>query len=389
MEQILKPELKDYPINEEFNPFLLSNVSSKLVSKNSELIILPDNSDKIRLQSTRFQLFYNNIDNESLLKFAESQYLKWVRQAEYLIFGEYNKVIGYTKYWGSLASKRGNSKYAQRVRKRFQPLQDLPDIKFFNHKDRGSHHKTRGLFITNTYDRRGLTIGEAMIKVGEDHNRFISAFKKKYGKISVLRVWEVQDGGYIHIHILAITENKEFEAFHYNGKWRIHEKDDIADLWSHGFSDVEALSSTKGGMTYIAKYLGKLHTIGAQVNEEELPEIEEASLSNLVSRASVRTLSMMWLFRKRAFSISGSLGDLIRDLHNSNLEPEKVPFDLLQLDLEGGAGSEYIKKVVLLGFWSGKMLKGSLYPKWYTQLSASQIRKLKRSSSWSDNRHLK
>ena len=374
MEQIAISELKCFD-------------SSNLVS--TDLIIEEDLSERVRLQSTRYRLFYGDLDNSFLVNSVVPAYLKWIRQSEYLIFGEYNKITGYTRFWGSLASKRGNSKYAQRLSRRFDPLQSLPDTKFFNYKDRGSHHKTRGIFITLTYNPENLTIGEAWRQVGDDYNRFITAFRKKYGKTSVLRVWESQQNGYPHIHMLAISQNHEFEAFHYEGVWRVNDKREIEALWNYGFSDVEALSSTKGGMTYIAKYLGKLHTIGSQVNEEEIPQGNDTCLSGLVSRASVLTLSMMWLFRKRAFSISGELSDLIRDLHNSNSDTRAgQDLELLQLDLEGGAGFEYIMKVVLLGFWGGRLLKGGNYPRWSVDLSASQIRKLKRSSSWSDNRHL-
>ena len=346
-----------------------------------------DLSERIRLQSTRFNLFYEGVDGAYLINCAVPQYLKWVKQSEYLLFGQYSAVEGYTRFWASLASKRGNKKYGQRLDEKFKELQGLPDTKFFNYKDRGSRHKTRGLYGTLTYAHKGLTVGEAWQQVGIDYNRFITAFRKKYGKTSVLRVWESQQNGYPHIHFLAICENQEFNTFHYNNKWRVDEKDTIANMWKGGFSDIEALSSTKGGMTYISKYLGKLHTIGSQVPDEEYTTNED-SLSNLVSKASVLTLSMMWLFRKRAFSLSGSLVESIRELHNSNLISEDRALELVQLVLDGDPVPDYPSRVLLLGFWAGRLMKGSIHPRWSVDLSASEVRKLKNSGSWIENRYL-
>jgi hypothetical protein len=83
----------------------------------------------------------------------------------------------------------------------------------------------------------------------------------------------------------------------------VHEKDSIAGGW-HSNVDVKAMSSLKGGFSYIKKYLLKNNNV------------DEADSKALL------TLALCWAFRKRAFSVSGqfrkALTDLIRIMHNSN-----------------------------------------------------------------------
>jgi hypothetical protein len=78
-------------------------------------------------------------------------------------------------------------------------------------------------------------------------------------------------------------------------------------------------------------------------------------------------LALCWVYRKRAFSVSGSfrkaLTDLITDLHNSN-KP------LIQINLFGELIPE--EKFSLLGFVAGKDL---LIEKntWFTILNTKQL----------------
>lgn len=333
-----------------------------------------------------------------MINFLVLMYLQWVRQTEYLVLGLYDSLEGYIEYVGVKASKRGNDVYAKRIKDRVDLLLDLPDIIFFNWKDRSKHHKTRALFVSLNYSEN-VTLGEAWAQVGEDFNRWMSALRARYGKISVIRVWEAHIGqkknnyshqGYPHIHALVLFEASEFEAFHHGGAWRVNEKRDIEGLWAHGFTDIEALASTTGGLRYIIKYLGKLHKLGVQ-GEASAGDSSAggSSLSGLVSRASVLTLSLMWAFRKRAYSVSGDWFESIYDLHNSNSDQACLTGQtFLQLDLMGGAPSEALKRWVLLGFWGGELIKGGSRPRWSVELSGSEYRALKASDSWSDNRYL-
>jgi len=353
-----------------------------------ELTIIEGSADKVRLEPVRTRLYQSGLDGATMINYLVSMYLRWVRQNEYLIMGQYDTVKGYLEWVAVKASKRGNDVYAKRIKDRVDPLLELPDITFFNWKDRSKHHKTRAWFASLTYDPAGLTVGEAWERVGEDYNRWISALRARYGEASIFRVWEAQKSGYPHIHAVVLFKDQEFEAFHHGDAWRVQEKRDVEGLWAHGFTDIEALASTVGGLRYVIKYLGKLHRLGVQ-GEASAGEASDPGLSGLVSRASVLTLSLMWAFRKRAYSVSGDWIDLIHDWHNSNSDPEIGQLlEVLQLDLEGGAPAEALRRWVLLGFWAGELIKGGSRPRWSVELSGSEYRQLKSSDSWSDNRNM-
>jgi len=93
--------------------------------------------------------------------------------------------------------------------------------------------------------------------------------------------------------------------------YRIAERADIGSLW-HSHVDVQAISSTKKLFNYMRKYQTK-------------------TLMASDSPKGVRTMSLLWLFRKRSFSVSGDfrrrLSDLIRALHNSNMGNRQARLD--------------------------------------------------------------
>ena len=350
----------------------------------------------------------------------ENRYAEWVKYPEYMVFKRVNQHTGDVKYSASKMAKRGNDVYHKRVREKIGDLLSIPDIQFFNYKDRSKRHKTKALFITLEFnanifelDKLWEGVGECRVcgrrasvgsfdsvkhevevsgekpqivytreccgksirlvgGVGYAYNRFISAFRKKYGRAEVFRVWEAHKSGYPHIHLIMICENAEFEAFHHENTWRIQAKHEVEELWPWGFSDVEALASTRGGIAYVVKYLGKLHKVGIHGGWSDTAQggDPEVNMANLVSRTSVRTLSLMWIFRKRSFSVSGGLFDVIRAMHNSNSGPRG------QVDLEGNP----VWVWSLIGFWGG------LLSKWRVELSPNELAGLKRSSTWSESR---
>ena len=398
MEYLEEIGFKDYP--ERWLSSLVSpgQIVPDIVPK--ELLVLPsDAPGKVRLSRVRARLWENPIDGASLVNYAVSTYLDWVRETEYLIMGKYDPLSGFTNYRGFKASKRGNDVYAKRVREAWSPLMELPDVYFFDYKDRSKNHQTRALFTSHTYAPRGKTIGEAWEDVGKDWNLYITRLRKKYGGIQCARVFEAHKGrainnyihrGYPHIHAIMLFDTHEFTAFHHKDAWRVYGKDDIARMWTHGFTDVEALSSTKGGFHYIAKYLGKLHELG-QVSKSSssraraLGDVEYredgSNLVNLPNQASVLSLSLMWIHRKRAFSISGKLADSIRTLHNSNQEHEY--YALLQVDLEGEFLPERVTQWVLCGFFAGELIKGGKV-RWSVELSHKEFREISNSVSYND-----
>jgi len=347
-----------------------------------ELVIDEGFPEKMRLGPVRANMYREGVDGATLVNYAVSTYREWVQQTEYLVLGKYDPLLGFIGFKAVKAAKRGNDVYNRRIRERFNEVMRLPNVNFFNYKDRSSKHTTRALFTTLTYDPGKLSIGEAWEAVGEHYNRFISGIRAKYGPVSVLRVWEAQKNGHPHIHMIMVFESAEFNAFHYNGAWRVAEKHDIEGSWEHGFSDVEALASLRGGLAYIAKYLGKVHGLSGGASSDE---VEDSGLSSLVSRGSLYTLGLMWIFRKRAFSVSGSWCDLIRAMHNSNSDVSY--WELVQVDLGGGAPAEAIQRWILLGFWSGELYTGARM-RWSVGLTLSELREIQGSSCWSENPHM-
>lgn len=209
-------------------------------------------------------------------------------------------------------------------------MYDLPEISFFNRKNRSKRHQTKVLFITLTYRRDGR-IDTAWEDLGVDYNRWISALRRRYGKIQVLRAWEAQKDGYPHIHCVLFFEDIEFETFFYNGKWRIDAKRILSKNWHWGFADVFALSDLGAGVGYVVKYLTKVH---------------RTVVDGRFDRKSVLTLAMMWIFKKRAFSLSRGFEALVVE------EEEKEERRYVgQVDLEGNP----IFTWILVGFWAGDL----------------------------------
>ena len=356
------------------------------------LSIIEGSPDKVRLGPVRANMENTGIDGATLINYLQAVFLSWVKNTEYLVMGKYHPFKGFLRFVAVKASKRGNDVYAKRLRKKFSELMSIPDVKYFDYKDRGTDHKTGAAFTTLTYDPSRLSLAEAWSRVGEDYNRFITALRRKYGEILAVRVFEAQPNGYPHVHVILFFKDSEFTTFYYSGRgpcdqdsgaWRIHEKDELASYWPHGFVDIEALSSTRGGLAYIMKYLGKLHELSSG-REAGASGVDEG-LSGLVSKASVLTLSLMWAFRKRAFSISRGLGDLIRALHNSNA-PGGL-FELVQVGLDGVAPAEAVTRWILQGFFAGDLIKEGRR-RWSVGLSLSELKALKASPCWSDNPHL-
>jgi hypothetical protein len=89
------------------------------------------------------------------LNFIIEAFINWTTFNEYLIFRKENIYTSKKTYKAVKASKRGNDVYAWRLRKRLQKMYSLPEISFFNRKDRSKRQKTRTQFITLTYRREG------------------------------------------------------------------------------------------------------------------------------------------------------------------------------------------------------------------------------------------
>ena len=278
---------------------------------------------KPRLDRIRAKAYREDPDLDDLF----NDFKEWSTYTEYLVFRIENRYTGEKRWRAVQASKRGNKIYSLRLKKRLRHVYDIPEVKKFNYKDRSSKHTSNILLVTMTY-RRDKQLYSAWDQCGRDDNRFMASLRKRYGNISIIRSFEAQRDGYLHIHLLLLFHDAEFEAFHFQGKWRIHDKEEIAGRWPWGFVDVQAISSLHSGISYVVKYLNKVH-------ESVIDEKSDFKM--------VLTLAMLSIFRKRAFSISGSFRLLVGKIVKGKL--------VQQVDLE----KKPIFMWYLVGFWGGDL----------------------------------
>lgn len=273
---------------------------------------------------------------------------KWLKQKKEIENGE--------KKFKTKKELRKWLKTENKVKKWLSKENSPQNIKFFDVKDFKTKKKvySQALWITLTYDTKRSSKTEAWLNIGVEWNRFISALRRRYGKISVLRTWESSEKGYPHVHAVLLFHEAKFEVFPFlsveEGKFsfRIKNKNEIASYW-HSFVDVQAISSTKKLFNYMRKYQTK-------------------TLLNSDSPKGVLTMALMWLFRKQGFSVSGDfkkrLHDLIMVLHNSNMV-------LVQSFLFGGHEDVPIWEFV--GVFSGREL-GINSKTWSVRLKPEQIK---------------
>jgi hypothetical protein len=280
------------------------------VSSFRELGLLND-AGKPRLNVARG--YFSRAENEDDLEILEELFVYWRDLDEYMVLRSVmtnpRTMSSQWKYVGVLCSKRGNDIYRSRVRRRLDWLSESENVKFFDVKDFSTEKQvySSALWLTLSYDVKKCSRFDAIENIGKEWNSFISALRQKYGKISVLRTWECSEKGYPHIHAILLFKTAKFSVFPFFSEkegqfsFRIKEKDEIASYW-HSHVDVQAVSSTKKLFNYMRKYQTK-------------------TLMASDSPKGCRTMSLLWLFRRRAFSVSGDfrrqLSDLIRLLHNS------------------------------------------------------------------------
>jgi hypothetical protein len=295
--------------------------------------------------------FVNEAYNFNIINLSEVEnaFIEWMSDPEYFILkgkkvffvpdittedhdlydltkdGEFYKK---TVYKFVKAAKRGNDVYRHLVKEKLKPLKELDEVTFF--KDEWGVKTTNMLFITLTYDAKLGNVTQAWKDIGEDFHRFKSNLIKQYGHIEVFRTWESTNHYYPHIHCVILFSEKTFQVFKHKGKdgktkYRITTKDKnkIANYW-HSIIDIQGCSDTKGAVGELTKYITK----------------------DLCSKKGYKTNSMIWLFRKQAYSVSrnfigyikGNIGtcvkikdvkttDLLKsDMCNLNQDVEKWEF---------------------------------------------------------------
>jgi len=274
-------------------------------------------SGRPRLKPCR-EWFLNQgeLDLEGLVHF----YREWRDLDEYGLIREKNEKIPIykRKIIAIKCSKRGNDVYQRRVRDRFGALMRQDDVEFFPFSE--VNPKVSLVFVTLTWADRG-DIRESWEKNGENFNRWITNLREKYGRLSYARTWEAFENGCCHVHLMIQFHEARLLAFKtidQEGKfvWRISEKSEFERSWP-AFVDVRAVRTYSAVVRYLQKRVLK----GTDKGDQQAGDL---------------THSLLWVFRKRAFALSGELvarlHDLIRSLRNS--KPG-------QRDLEGKIISEW------------------------------------------------
>lgn len=272
------------------------------------------NADKqIRLAKVTDGLKRGILDDESLIRL----YREWRDQPEYMVL--YRHTWNHNiEYKAIKCSKRGNDVYNWRINQKFKELDELAELygdeKIFDINQ--AKPKTNCLYLTLTYDTKICSEPEAWNRISKEYNLAITKLRKKFGKISVLRVWESFKNGYPHIHAILLFDEKDFEVFEHwssNNKssYRIQEKNEFSKIW-HSNVDILAVDSVKGVVKYLSKYLRKVHSGDSKHD---------------------LTLSKLWVYHKQAFAMSRDFSEKIShirldsNLHNSN-------HNLRQIDLK-------------------------------------------------------
>ena len=257
----------------------------------------------VRLSRVQSALKNSQISTTEIIEIYES----WVKQKDYYVLWERGK----SKGKAYLCAKRGNDVYNYKINRKFREIEELAylygDSKLFDINQ--SNPKTNCLFVTFTYDTKLASLDESWKIISEQYNRTVSAIKRKFGNVAILRVFESFQNGYPHIHAIMLFDDFQFDVFeHWNKRgtkssFRIKQKSDFEKYW-HSHVDITAVHTIKGALGYLTKYLKKAY--------------DKDSKYKL-------TLAMLWLHHKQAFAISGKFKQMLeqirldtRSLSNSN-----------------------------------------------------------------------
>ena len=262
-----------------------------------------NDSGKIRLSSVKDSLQYARLDIPKIREI----YREWVDDDEGMVLHTYPESNRESNCVLVKCAKRGNDVYRWRINKRFKEVESLSDdsLEFF--KDGELSPTTQCISITFIFDIKRCSVADAWKNIGHDYNRAVSWIRRKYGNCSVFRIWEAFSSGYPHIHSIFLFDEYRFSVFKDNrGNNRVREKKKLEGSY-HSFIDVQPVKNLGNGFRYLLKYLKKVHN-------RDNPKHEI-------------TLSMLWLYQKRAYGLSGRFLTRLRLIrlrldtllmHNSN-----------------------------------------------------------------------
>jgi hypothetical protein len=255
------------------------------------------------------------------------KYESWVNDPRYMVLAHEGEAWladgGAYDHVAVICAKRGNDVYTSRVASRLYGIgKHVSELRHDFCKD----PYTSMLFVTLSYNVNLCSFWEAWQQIGIQWNLYRANLRKKYGKFSVFRTWESYQNGFPHIHAILIFEEKRLHVFpshELNKKgelklvWRIDEKRDLEPYW-HSWQGIKAVYNIRGGLNYLKKYIMKC----AEYNHSDAK--------------GKQTLAMCWVFRKKAFYVSGqfrkALSDLIFAICSS--KTKKIQLTLLGAQLE-------------------------------------------------------
>jgi hypothetical protein len=225
-------------------------------------------------------------------------YLHWVSNPQYLIF-EQKRHRSPIRQIASLVPKRGNPKYAWKVRTQWRefilPFEYQQKLEAEKSSDEPIYETTTNtLFLTLTWDPKICDWKTAWDSISYFWNLAIANVRRKYGHTLTARVYESFENGFPHIHCILYFPDYQFLTFLKWSKkkkrhiWRIPfpEVEKLQSIW-HSFIDVQGMVNLAEGL----KYLGKYVTKGTDLESDDL------------SGKGLTTLANTWAFRKRAYSL--------------------------------------------------------------------------------------
>ena len=298
------------------------------------------------------------------------KYEAWVRDHRYMVLVHLpewwvTRSLDYV-YVAVKCAKRGNDVYVSRVNRRLYGLGfHFPNVDFNFEKN----PYTNILFITLTYDTKLCSFDKAWRNIGKEFNRWKANIRKKFGDFSVFRCFEAFENGHPHIHLIAVFKEQYFRVFksYEQGKdgkmhkvWLVKEKEFFEPYW-HSWTKIKAVYNLKGGLNYLKKYIMKC---AEYQHDDQKGKI---------------TLAMCWVFRKKAFYVSGqfrkALSDLITYLCSS--KTRKIQLNLLSEEIKSNPWK-------ILGFIGATLLDFDVEI-WTFKLTTEQMRRV--FNEWEKTNH--
>lgn len=221
-----------------------------------------------------------------------SGYERWVKSPEYLWFKVYDPVKGKTSFQLSKASKRGNDRYAWRMKKTY------PDL-FTKDPESESDKKPPKYIVTDIiygvleYNKNLYDTPTSWQNSYSDLNALLHICRKKHIAVGT-RSNEAMQNGRIHQNLLFQFPEKMICERHWSHKrnqYVYYIPDEVRTFfkenWKHGYVDVQGVKDARSGLKYAMKYT-----------------LKNNDYRRCIGRQGILTLALNTAYRKRSFYIS-------------------------------------------------------------------------------------